>query len=149
MADKLKNLMGLLPVKYQVTFATVAAGGLSVPVGMNSVAALAPTANAWLEVVNVTGAGRCKGVILTTPAPSGAPHIMRLRVTLDGVAYDAQVALGSSGYAYIYLAEMAVGADLVLLADRRFSQSLKIEVRRDNSFVPAMTLLYNYELEVV
>lgn len=149
MADKLKNLMGLLPVKYQVTFATIAAGGLAVPAGMNSVAALAPAANAWLEVVNVTGAGRCKGVILTTPAPGGVPYIMRLRVTLDGVAYDAQVVLGSSGYAYIYLAEMAVGSDLGLLADRRFAQGLKIEVRRDNALIPAMTLLYNYELEVV
>lgn len=149
MADKLKNLMGLLPVKYQLTLATVPGSGLSVPPGMNSVAALAPTANTWLEVVNVTGAGRLKGVVLTTPAPAGTSYIMRLRVTLDGVAYDAQVALGAAGYAYIYLAEMAVGSDLALLAERRFSQSLKIEVRRDSAAVPAMTLLYTYELEVV
>lgn len=147
MADKLTNLMGLLPRRYQLTFGTVSAGTLTIPPGMASVSALSPTVGQWLSVVDVSGAGRCRGVVLSVVAPAGAPNTMRVRVTIDGSQYEGIVALGSSGNAYVYLAEMSVGADLTLLAERLFAKNFKIEVRRDNTFVPAMTLYYLYELE--
>lgn len=148
MADMLKTLMGLVPKKYAVSFASVPAGTLVLPLGMGSAAALTPAVNAWLEVVNVTGAGRLRGAVLSVAgAGVGTGYTANLRITVDGVAYTGSVALGPSGSAYVMIAEMLIGSGLCLLPEIPFSSSLKIEVMRNNSTVPAMVLSHFYQLE--
>lgn len=147
MADKLRTLMGVVPRQYQLSLVGIPSATLSVPIGMASAAALAPAAGVWLEVVSVTGAGRLRGAILSTPAPSGAGYKMSMRITIDGIAYVGEVTLGASAVAYVLLPEMFVGSGLCLLAERPFSTSMKIEVHRANASVPAMTLSHFYELE--
>lgn len=147
MADKLKTLMGVVPRRYQVSLTGMPSATLAIPAGMASAAALAPTANVWLEVVSVAGAGRLRGAILSTAAPSGATNKMRMRVTVDGVAYVGEVTLGTSLTAYVLISEMLIGNDQIcLLPEIPFSVSLKIEVLRAVAWGP-MTLNYFYQLE--
>jgi hypothetical protein len=148
MADKLKTLMGILPRQYAVSFANVPSGTLAVPLGMGSAAGLAPAANTWLTVINVTGSGRLRGAVLVIePASYGSGYAASLRITVDGVAYVGSVTLGASGAAYVFLAEMKIGPDLCLLPELPFSSSLKIEVMRNHSTVPSMVLNHFYQLE--
>ncbi len=147
MADKLRTLMGVVPRQYQLSLVGIPSATLSVPIGMASAAALAPAAGVWLEVVNVTGAGRLRGAILSALAAPGWGSNMSLRITIDGISYDGVVTLGTSDTAYVLPPEMFVGGSPCLLADMPFSKHLQIDVRRDTALVPAMTLRYFYQLE--
>lgn len=147
MADKLKTLMGVVPRRYQVSLTGLPSATLAIPAGMASAAALAPAANVWLEVVSVAGAGRLRGATLSTNAANGAGNKMRMRVTVDGVAYIGEVTLGTSLTAYVLISEMLIGNDQVcLLPEIPFSVSLKVEVLRAAAWGP-MTLNYFYQLE--
>lgn len=148
MAEKLKALMGIVPRKYQVLLTGIGSASIEIPFSMASAAALTPPVNTWLEVVSVTNAaGRLRGAIVYADAVSGAGSKMKLRVTVDGVAYVGEVTLGSSLVAYILLSDMLVGNNRTcLLSEVPFSSSLKIEVLRESAFI-SMTLNYFYQLE--
>jgi hypothetical protein len=146
MADKLKTLMGVAPRKHTVSLAAIPSATLSIPGGMASAAGLAPAVGSWLEVVNVTGAGRLRGAVLVVGS-SWPGYQVSMRITRDGEVYTKDAVIGAGNSTYILVPEMQIGSDLCLLPEIPFSGSLKIEVARSYASIPAMALHYFYQLE--
>ena len=146
MADKLKNLMGLVPRKHQIAMVGISAASLTRPIGLGSVAPT-PTVGAWQAVVNVSGQGRLRGVVLVAPSGPASGETVYLQITIDGVAYSGSAVIGFSSNAYVTIPEMFVGNSLLcLLPEIPFTSSLKIEVKRSSSTV-TMVVYFLYQLE--
>lgn len=147
MPDKLNLLLGTVPRKFAPALAGFTAASFSVPTqGMDAYSPV-PASGVWATVVDVTGKGRLRGVVLSTTYVAGSVALS-LRITIDGTAYTKSVNTGGNP-AYITLAEALVGAGQLSLAPSLlFFSSLKVEVMRASGTATPLALYELHELEV-
>lgn len=150
MPDKLHLLMGVRTRKFALTLGGFANVSVYFPPGMVSYAPR-PAANTWMEVVNVAGSGRLRGVALGADYANSALTTITLRVTLDGVPFSASVTVTGGNFSYVMNVDGVIGGSAglgyCLLPEYVFESSLKVEVMRDST-AALPTLYVRHELEV-